>query len=69
MTEQNRLGDEDAEQAEIGPGRGSLDGNVPWNEALNDYAETEARAADRENLTVQERQWVNEYFSLLTEQK
>ena len=69
MTEQNRLGDEGSVQTEIGPGRGSTDGNVPWSEALQDYAETEARAADRENLTVQERRWVDEYYRLLTEQK
>lgn len=69
MTEQDRLGDDGSVQLETGPGRGNTGGNVPWNEALNDYAETEARAADRENLTVQERQWVNNYFTLLTEQK
>ena len=50
-------------------GRGSLSGDVPWGEALQDYADTEARAADRENLTIQERQWVDEYYRLLTEQK
>ena len=69
MTAQDRLGDEGSIQLETGPGRGNTGGNVPWNEALNDYAETEARAADRENLTVQERQWVNNYFALLTEQR
>ena len=68
LTEQKRLGDEDAAQLETGPGRGSIDGNVPWGEALQEYADTEARSADRENLTVQERQWVEEYYRLLTEQ-
>ena len=69
MTEQNRLGDDDSQQIETGPGRGNLQGDVPWGEALQDYAETEAQAADRENLTVQERQWVDEYYRLLTEQQ
>lgn len=68
-TEQNRLGDEDSLQIETGPGKGNLQGDVPWGEALQDYAETEALAADRENLTVQERQWVDEYYRLLTEQQ
>ena len=68
-TDQNRLSDEDSLQLETGPGRGSLSGDVPWGEALQDYADTEARAADRENLTIQERQWVDEYYRLLTEQK
>ena len=68
-TEEKRLNDEGSVQLETGPGRGSLAGDVPWSEALQEYADTEARSADRENLTVQERQWVNDYFSLLTEQK
>lgn len=69
MTEQDRLSDEGAVQTETGPGRGNIEGDVPWNEVLQEYADTEAQAADRENLTIQERQWVDEYFSLLTEQQ
>lgn len=69
MTEQFRTGDEGSVQIEAGPGRGSLNGDVPWGEALQEYADTEARAADRENLTTQERQWVNDYYKLLTEQQ
>ena len=69
MTEQYRLGDEDSVQIETGPGRGTTEGDVPWNEVLREYADTEAQAADRENLTMQERQWVDQYFSLLTEQQ
>ena len=68
MTEQYRLGDEDSLKLEVGPGKGNVNGDVPWGEALQDYADTEARSAERENLTVQERQWVNEYYRLLTEQ-
>ena len=68
-TEQKRLSDEGSVQAETGPGKGSLGGDVPWGEALGDYAETEARAADRENLTERARKWVAEYFLLLTQQK
>ena len=69
LTEQYRLGNEDALQLETGPGKGNVSGDIPWSDALQEYADTEARAADRENLTVQERQWVDSYFSLLTEQK
>ena len=69
LTEQFRLGNEDSVQIETGPGRGNLDGDVPWSEALQEYADTEARAADRGNLTVQERRWVDEYYRLLTEQQ
>lgn len=69
MTEQFRTGDEGVVQIETGPGRGNLNGDVPWSEVLQEYADTEARAADRENLTTQEKQWVNEYYKLLTEQR
>ena len=31
--------------------------------------ETEARAAEKENLTTRERQWVTDYYALLTEQQ
>ena len=69
LTDQFRMGDEGGIQVETGPGRGSLGGDVPWSDVVQEYADTEAQAADRENLTVQERQWVNEYYRLLTEQK
>lgn len=67
-TNQNRLGDDGSMQAEAGPGKGSLGGDVPWGEVLEEYADTEARSADRENLTTRERQWVTDYFTLLAEQ-
>ena len=69
MTNQNRLGDDGSVQLETGPGKGRADGDVPWGEALGEYAETEAQAADRENLTTRERQWVTDYFTSLTEQQ
>ena len=69
MTNQNRLGNEESLQTEVGPGKGSLGGSVPWDEVFREYEETETRAAERENLTTKERQWVNEYYSLLTEQQ
>lgn len=69
MTDQFRMGGDDSLQIETGPGKGNVSGDVPWSEALQEYADTEARAADRENLTMQEKQWVNEYYRLLTEQQ
>ena len=69
MTNQNRLGNEESLQVETGPGKGSLGGGVPWNEVFREYEETETRSAERENLTTKERQWVNEYYSLLTNQQ
>ena len=69
MTNQNRLGNEESLQVETGPGKGSLGGSVPWNEVFREYEETETRSAERENLTTKERQWVNDYYSLLTSQQ
>ena len=69
MTNQNRLGNEESLQVETGLGKGSLGGSVPWNEVFREYEETETRSAERENLTTKERQWVNEYYSLLTSQQ
>ena len=69
LTEQFRMSDEGGTQLETGPGRGNTSGDVPWGDVVQEYADTEAQAADRENLTVQERQWVNEYFRILTDQQ
>ena len=68
QTNQNRLG-EDSDRLEMGPGRGSLAGDVPYGTVVGEYAESAARAADSENLTGQERQWVTDYFTLLTDQQ
>ena len=66
MTEQNRQGD-DSVQIETGPGRGSLSGDVPYESVVGEYAESEARSADSAGLTTEQREWVDEYFRMLTE--
>ena len=66
-TNQNRLG-EDSVQTEIGPGRGRLEGDVPYGQVIGEYAETAARAADNDLLTAEEKEWVSHYFSILTSQ-
>lgn len=67
MTEQNRLG-EDSVQIQAGEGKGTVDGTVPVGQVLGEYAQAEARSADSENLTGEQREWVREYFRILTEQ-
>jgi hypothetical protein len=69
MTNQNRLENEESLQVETGPGKGRLGGSVPWDEVFREYEETETRSAERENLTTKERQWVKDYYSLLTDQR
>ena len=67
MTEQKRLG-EDSIQIQAGEGKGTVDGSVPYGQVVGEYARTETQSADSENLTGQQREWVREYFRLLTEQ-
>ena len=67
VTEQNKLG-EDSVQIETGPGKGRLEGNVPFREVVGEYAEAEAAAAESARLTREQKQWVDEYFRRLTEE-
>jgi len=67
MTNQNSLG-KDSVQIETGPGKGSLEGNVPYRQVVGEYAEQEARAAESANLTREQKEWVDEYFRKLTEE-
>lgn len=67
LTAQSPTGSGESIQAELGPGAGSLDGTVPYNQVALEYAQTASQAADSQNLTTQERQWVTDYFSALTE--
>ena len=66
-TEQQRL-DGDSVQIQAGEGRGTLDGRVPYGQVVGEYARTETQSADSENLTAEQREWVREYFRLLTDE-
>ena len=65
-TEQNKQG-EDSVQIETGPGKGRLEGNVPFREVVGEYARSEAEAAESAHLTREQKQWVDDYFRRLTE--
>ena len=67
MTEQNSLG-KDSVQIETGPGKGTLEGDIPFREVVEEYAEQEAQAAESAHLTREQREWVDEYFRLLTDE-
>ena len=66
-TEQNKLG-EDSVQIETGPGKGRLEGNVPYREVVGEYAQAETEAAESAHLTREQKEWVDEYFRRLTEE-
>nr|AEW47922.1 hypothetical membrane-associated protein [uncultured microorganism] len=65
MTEQNSQG-KDSVQIETGPGKGTLEGNVPFRQVVGEYAEQEALAAESAHLTKEQKEWVDEYFRQLT---
>ena len=67
-TEQQRL-DGESVQIQAGEGRGALEGSVPYGRVVGEYARTETQSADSENLTAEQREWVREYYRLLTEQQ
>ena len=66
MTEQNSLG-KDSVQIETGPGKGTLEGDVPFRQVVGEYAEQEAKAAESAHLTKEQKDWVDEYFRRLTD--
>ena len=66
-TEQNKQAD-DSVQIETGPGKGTLEGNVPFREVVGEYAQAEARAAESAHLTKEQKQWVDDYFRRLTDE-
>ena len=67
-TEQRRLEGESV-QIRAGEGKGALEGSVPYGQVVGEYARTETQSADSENLTAEQREWVREYYRLLTEQQ
>ena len=66
MTDQNSLG-KDSVQIETGPGKGTLEGDVPFRQVVGEYAEQEAQAAESAHLTKEQKDWVDEYFRRLTD--
>ena len=67
MTEQH-AGGRDSVQVETGPGKGTLEGNVPYRDVVGEYAASETKAADSAPLTKEQRGWVDEYYRRLTEE-
>lgn len=66
MTEQNSLG-KDSVQIETGPGKGTLEGDIPFRQIVGEYAEQEVQAAESAHLTKEQKGWVDEYFRRLTD--
>jgi len=68
LSAQSPKGEGESTQAQLGPGAGAIGGSVPYNQVVFEYAEAAVQAAESQNLTAEERSWVNSYFASLTEQ-
>ena len=66
-TEQHSLG-KDSVQIETGPGKGSLQGDVPYRQVVGEYAREEVQAAESARLTREQKEWVDEYYRRITEE-
>ncbi|MDR0929970.1 MAG: Spy/CpxP family protein refolding chaperone [Oscillospiraceae bacterium] len=55
------------QQIQLGQGVGDMSGQVPYPEVIGEYQEAAAQAARRQNLPETMQDWVNRYFSELTE--
>lgn len=67
LSSQSPKGEGDSVQVELAPGAGSLNGYVPYQQVVEEYAQAAAQAANQQDLTREERQWVADYFTALTE--
>ena len=69
LSAQSNTGEGESTQVQLGPGAGTIGDNIPYNQVVYEYAEAAARAADSQNLTAEERSWVNTYFASLTDEQ
>ncbi len=61
-----RKTEEDGVTAETGPGAGSAEGYVPYDQVIAEYAAGAAEAAESLALTPEQRDWISAYFAELT---
>ncbi|NLO83982.1 MAG: hypothetical protein GX096_00925 [Clostridiales bacterium] len=65
--ERGQIGEGEISEATIGSGLGSIDESVPYNEVLPEYYESAVEAVQNANLPGYAQNWVDRYFSSLTE--
>lgn len=57
--------DGESMQAQLSPGLGTTQGNVPYDQVAGEYRDAAVQAAQEANLPDYARQWVDDYFTLL----
>lgn len=66
-SERGQMGEGEVLEAEAGTGAGSLEGSVPYRQALPEYREAAVDAAQDGNLPAYARRWVEAYFDALAQ--
>ena len=67
QNERGQMGEGEILEAEAGNGAGSLEGSVPYRQALPEYREAAVEAAQDADLPAYARQWVETYFNALAQ--
>lgn len=62
---QGQLGEGEISRIQLGPGQGTLEGDVPYDRVIGDYAPQAAKAAGDAAISPSARQWVRDYFDSL----
>lgn len=67
QNERGQMGEGEILEAQAGNGAGSLEGSVPYRQALPEYREAAVEAAQDAGLPAYARQWVETYFNALAQ--
>lgn len=67
QNERGRMGEGEILEVQAGNGAGSLEGSVPYRQALPEYREAAVEAAQDAGLPAYARQWVETYFNALAQ--
>ena len=55
-------------EVDLGPGAGSLDDTVPYNQVALEYADAASKSAENAALPEYARDWISTYFNSLLEE-
>lgn len=67
QNERGQMGEGEILEAQAGDGAGRLDGSVPYRQALPEYREAAAEAAQEADLPAYAQKWVETYFNALAQ--
>ena len=65
VSDSGEMGQGDVQEVEIGSGTGSLNGSVPYSQAITQYSQAEVQAVQNAALPAYAQRWVQDYFNAL----